>query len=100
LEEVARARLLLAVVLLELQECKGVRVPRLEVDSEGTLALAAALVDEARRRVEDAPGWPKVVEWAISEAARSSVRGGGWAPRRVASLTLGVEAAQSRRAAP
>jgi hypothetical protein len=42
------------VVLLELQKVERVRVPRLEVDGEGALALAAALVDEARRRVEDA----------------------------------------------
>ena len=61
------------MVLLELQESEGVRVPRLEVDREGALALAAALIDEARRRVKDAPGWPKAVESVTWEVARSSV---------------------------
>ena len=47
-EEVARARLLFAVVLLQVQELEDVRVPWLEVDCEGALALAAALVDVTR----------------------------------------------------
>ena len=44
------------MVLLEVEERLDVRVPRLKVAREGALALAAALVDEARGRVEDTPG--------------------------------------------
>ena len=36
--------LLLAVVLAQVQEVKDVRVPGLDVDGKGALALAAALV--------------------------------------------------------
>ena len=40
-EEVPRALLLFAVVLLQLEEVKDVRMPGLEVHREATLALAA-----------------------------------------------------------
>ena len=53
-EEVARARLLLAVVFLEVEEGEDVCVPRLQVHGEGALPLAAALVDETRRVIVDA----------------------------------------------
>ena len=42
------------MVLLELEEALDVGVPRLEVHRERALPLAAALVDVARRVVEDA----------------------------------------------
>lgn len=44
-EQVAGARLLLAVVLAQVQPVEDVRVPGLHVDGKGALALAAALVD-------------------------------------------------------
>mmetsp|Transcript_2729 Transcript_2729/g.7545 ORF Transcript_2729/g.7545 Transcript_2729/m.7545 type:complete len:206 (+) Transcript_2729:1310-1927(+) len=52
-EQIARARLLLAVVLAKLEELKDIRMPRLEVDGERALALAAALVDVACGRIKD-----------------------------------------------
>ena len=51
-EQVAGAHLLLAVVLLQVQEVEDVGVPGLQVDGEGALALAAALVHVAGRVVE------------------------------------------------
>lgn len=52
-EEVARTLLLSALVELHAEEVLDVRVPRLKLDSEGAVALAA-LVDVARRVVENA----------------------------------------------
>lgn len=51
-EQVARARLLLAVVLAQVQPLKDVRVPRLQVHGKGTLALAAALGGAGQRAGE------------------------------------------------
>mgnify|MGYP001587020265 FL=1 len=53
-EEVARANLLLAVVLAEVEELEDVGVPRLEVDGERSGSLVSTLVDVARRVVVDA----------------------------------------------
>ena len=53
-EQVAGALLLLSVVLLEVEEIENVGVPRLDVDSEGALAFAAALVHVAGCVIEDA----------------------------------------------
>ena len=67
-EQVARARLLLAVVLSQVEEVEDVGVPRLEVDGERALALAAALVDVARRVVEDAQHRHDAVGGAVGAA--------------------------------
>ena len=50
-KEVAGAHLLVAVVLLELEEVRNIRMPRLEVDGERAVA-PSALVHVARRAVE------------------------------------------------
>ena len=42
------------MVLFELKEVEDVRVPRFEVDGDASLALAASLIDVARRGVKDA----------------------------------------------
>ena len=47
IEEIASANFFLAVVLAEVKELKDIRVPWLEVDSEGTRTLVASLVDIA-----------------------------------------------------
>ena len=64
-EEVASTHLFLAVVLLEVKELKDVRVPRFEVNGDGTLALAAALVDVAGGVVEDAEHGDNAVGGAV-----------------------------------
>ena len=56
-EEVACTHLFLPVVLLQVKELKDVRVPRLEVNRNGTLALAAALVNVSSRIVEHTQHW-------------------------------------------
>ena len=68
-EEVARARLLRAVVLPQLQELKHVRVPRLEVHREGAAAAAAALAEAAHGGVEEAERGDKAVGGAAGAAA-------------------------------
>ena len=77
-EEVARARLLLAVVLAQVEEVEDVGVPRLDVHGERALPLAAALVDEARRVVEDAQHRHEPVRRAVGAgdvgARRADVR--------------------------
>jgi hypothetical protein len=67
-EGVARALERVAVVLLEVEERLDVRVPGLEVDREGTLALAGALVDVARRVVVDAEHGDDAVRRAVRPA--------------------------------
>ena len=47
-EKVPTASLLLAVVLSQVQPVEDVAVPRLQVDGEGALALAATLVNIPR----------------------------------------------------
>jgi hypothetical protein len=56
------------VVLAHVEELKDVGVPRLEVDGKRALALAAALVDVARRVVEDAQHGQDAVGGAVSAA--------------------------------
>mmetsp|Transcript_13701 Transcript_13701/g.29658 ORF Transcript_13701/g.29658 Transcript_13701/m.29658 type:complete len:291 (+) Transcript_13701:1024-1896(+) len=53
IEEVARAALLLSVILPQVEERKDVGVPRLDVYGECAFALATALVDVARSVVKD-----------------------------------------------
>jgi len=53
LEQVACSLLVLAVVLLELQELHDVHVPRFQLDSEGSHAFAPALGDLSCGVVED-----------------------------------------------
>mmetsp|Transcript_1161 Transcript_1161/g.4600 ORF Transcript_1161/g.4600 Transcript_1161/m.4600 type:complete len:635 (-) Transcript_1161:687-2591(-) len=65
-EKVARARLLLAVVLTQVEPVEDVRVPGLEVHRERALALAAALVDVARGVVEHAEHGDDPVGGAVS----------------------------------
>mmetsp|Transcript_29694 Transcript_29694/g.97086 ORF Transcript_29694/g.97086 Transcript_29694/m.97086 type:complete len:755 (-) Transcript_29694:490-2754(-) len=67
-EEIARALELVAVVLLEVEPRLDVRVPGLEVDGEGALALAAALVHVARRVVVDAEHGHDAVRRAVRPA--------------------------------
>ena len=64
-EEVACTHLFLSVVLFQVKELKDVRVPRLEVDRNGTLALAAALVNITGRVVENAQHWNDAVGGAV-----------------------------------
>ncbi len=64
-EEVAGAHLLLAVVLLELEEVEHVGVPGLQVDGEAALALAAALVHVAGGVVEHAQHGHDAVAGAV-----------------------------------
>ena len=64
-EEVASAHLFLPVVLAQVEEFEQVRVPRFEVDGNRTLALAAALVNVARRVVEDAQHGDDAVRGAV-----------------------------------
>ena len=52
-EQVPRALFLLAVVLAQLEDALDLGVPRLDLDRDGALALAAALVDVPRGLVED-----------------------------------------------
>mmetsp|Transcript_19727 Transcript_19727/g.38612 ORF Transcript_19727/g.38612 Transcript_19727/m.38612 type:complete len:405 (-) Transcript_19727:253-1467(-) len=52
-EKVAGSDLLLTVVLTDLHEVKDIRVPRLKVHAERSLALATTLVDVASSVVED-----------------------------------------------
>ena len=51
-EQVAGSHLFLTVVLLEVEELKDVGVPGFEVDGDGALALATALVNVASGVVE------------------------------------------------
>ena len=51
-EEIACTHLFLSVVLLQVKELKDIGVPRLEVNRNGTLTLAAALVNITGRVVE------------------------------------------------
>mmetsp|Transcript_19724 Transcript_19724/g.41632 ORF Transcript_19724/g.41632 Transcript_19724/m.41632 type:complete len:589 (-) Transcript_19724:922-2688(-) len=67
-EEVPGAGLLLAVVLAQVQPLKDVRVPGLQVNGKGALALAAALVHVARGVVEDAQHWHDAVRGAVGAA--------------------------------
>eukprot|EP00754_Rhynchopus_humris_P001505 Rhum_TRINITY_DN10876_c0_g1::Rhum_TRINITY_DN10876_c0_g1_i1::g.40448::m.40448 len=67
-EQVTGTVLLLAGVLLELQEVEDVGVPRLEVDREGALALAATLVHVARRVVEHAQHGHQAVALSVRAA--------------------------------
>ena len=53
-EEIPGSVLLLAGVLLRVEEVEDVRVPRLQVHGKGAGTLVAALVDVARRVVEHA----------------------------------------------
>ena len=53
IKEVPRTILLRAIVLAQLQELVNVRVPRLQVNGEGSLSLAASLVDIAGRVIVD-----------------------------------------------
>ena len=52
-EKIAGPQLLFAVVLFEFQKIKNIGVPRLQVNSERTLAFAASLVYIPRRIVEN-----------------------------------------------
>mmetsp|Transcript_85769 Transcript_85769/g.191778 ORF Transcript_85769/g.191778 Transcript_85769/m.191778 type:complete len:753 (-) Transcript_85769:7-2265(-) len=73
-EEVARALLLLAVVLPHLQEVEDVRVPGLQVHGEGALALAAALVHVARGLVEVPEHGHQAVAVAVGAADVGALR--------------------------
>ena len=63
------------MVLLEVEEIEDVGVPRLDVDGEGALALAAALVHVAGRVIEDAEHWDN----AVGRSVRATDVGSGGA---------------------
>ena len=65
-EEIARAHLLLARVLLGAEEVEDVAVPGLQVDGERAGPLVAALVHVARGVVVDAEHWNEAVACAVS----------------------------------
>ena len=64
-EQVTAPHLLVALVETQLQELHDVRVPRLEVDGEGALALPTTLVDVPGGVVEDAEHGHDTVSDAI-----------------------------------
>src|SRR5690606_12452352 len=64
-EEVAGAELLLAVVLLQVEEIEHIGVPGLQVDGEAALALAATLVHVAGGVVEHAEHGHDAVAGAV-----------------------------------
>lgn len=52
-EKIAGAHFFFAVVFSQVQKLEDVRMPRLQINSQAALPLAPALVDVARRIVED-----------------------------------------------
>mmetsp|Transcript_145641 Transcript_145641/g.206265 ORF Transcript_145641/g.206265 Transcript_145641/m.206265 type:complete len:274 (+) Transcript_145641:1212-2033(+) len=68
IEEIAGTLLLLTVVLAKLQEIENVRMPGLEVHSEGALPLASALIHIPRRLVEIAEHGYEAVAVAVGAA--------------------------------
>lgn len=67
-EKITSTVLLISVVLAELEELNNISVPRFEIDSEGSLTFATALIDVASSVIENTEHGYKSIGVAVGSS--------------------------------